>query len=127
MADYRKRDPKTKGEVVDRLLSFDFEGDIRQIGAEPARLERTGAQSFRVTFPASDRTYEFVVRIPRDEEKLETRRAGQGDNRTSEERSFSPAPGSPEAGADADQQPAAERPKRTYQRRVKPNQPGAQQ
>lgn len=82
MPKYSKHDPKTKREVVDRLLSYDFEGDIRQIGETPAKLERTGAQSFRVTFPESGRTYEFLVRIPRDaEEKVAA-------SRPSEARSF---------------------------------------
>lgn len=130
MARFEKRDPKTKEAFVDRILSYDFDGDIRHLGQGDAKLERTGPQSFRITFQ-SGRTYELVVRIPRDADQPAVVRQG----RSGEERSFAPAEGSEEhevrqevrprgrATARAEQ-PAREeqqeepvRPRRQYRRR----------
>lgn len=91
MARFEKRDPKTKEDFVNRILSYDFDGDIRHLGQGDAKLERTGAQSFRLTFQ-SGKTFELVVRIPRDEASSHQQVASRG----SEERSFSPAEGSDE-------------------------------
>lgn len=62
----RNRDPRTKEELFDRMLSFDFDGDIRNLGAEPARLVRLAPNRLALEFPASGRTYELAVKIPRD-------------------------------------------------------------
>lgn len=88
----RFRDPQTKREVIDRMLSFDFTGDIRDIGEGKARLERVSPQSFLLTFP-SGRTYEFVVRIPRDAGAPLIAERTDRVRRAPQERSFSPADG----------------------------------
>jgi hypothetical protein len=92
-------DPKTKREVVDRLLSFDFDGDIRSIGREPATLKRTSEQSFAIHFPDSDRTYELSVHIPRMGDVAVKETVAHGPNRQAETRSFKPADGSVEREA----------------------------
>lgn len=69
----RTRDPRTKEELLDRMLSFDFDGDIRHLGAEPALIKRAGANRLTLTFPNTGRTYELSVHIPRDERAGETR------------------------------------------------------
>lgn len=74
-----KRDPKTKEQLLDRMLSYDFNGDIRQLGAEPARIERIGANALRLTFPDTDTVFDLTVHRPREFAKVE---------RKAEERSF---------------------------------------
>jgi hypothetical protein len=61
-----KRDPRTKEEFLDRILRFDFDGDIRNIGAEPATIVRTGANALLLTFPESGVTFELSVHRPRE-------------------------------------------------------------
>lgn len=61
-----RRDPRTKEELLDRMLSFDFDGDIRNLGAEPARLSRTGPNRLELKFPISGRCYELAIKLPRD-------------------------------------------------------------
>lgn len=103
----QRRDPRTKEAVLDRMLSYDFTGDIRDIGAETARLTRTGANRMLMTFPATGITYELVIRRPRAE------------NRPSETRSFAPKDGerylSPEEARDLAkaQEPADEKSEET--------------
>lgn len=60
-------DPRTKEEFLDRLLRYDFDGDIRSIGAEPASLVRTGPNSLEISFPKSGKTYELTVHRPRSD------------------------------------------------------------
>lgn len=65
----RTRDPRTKQELLDRMMSFDFDGDIRHLGAEEARLKRVAPNKIELQFPSSDKKFELVVRIPRGEQK----------------------------------------------------------
>lgn len=65
MPTFARRDPRTKEELLDRMLSFDFDGDIRHLGSEPATIVRTARNRIMLKFPSSDREFEFVVRIPR--------------------------------------------------------------
>ena len=58
-------DPKTKEELVNRLLSYDFNGDFTELGNEPATVTRKASYSFLVKFPTTDQRYEVVVRKPR--------------------------------------------------------------
>lgn len=64
-----RRDPRTKQELLDRMMSFDFDGDIRHLGAEDARLKRVAANKIALEFPATGKTFELAVRIPRAEAK----------------------------------------------------------
>lgn len=61
-----RRDPRTKEELLDRMLSFDFDGDIRHLGAEPAQLSRIAPNRLELKFPISGRCYELSVKLPRD-------------------------------------------------------------
>ncbi len=65
----RTRDPRTKEELLDRMLARDFDGDITHLGAEPATLERIAANKLLMRFPKSGRTYELVARLPRTENR----------------------------------------------------------
>lgn len=73
----RNRDPRSKEELLDRMMSFDFDGDIRHLGSEPARITRLSPNRIALTFPASDRTYELSVHIPRTEVAGESRSFAQ--------------------------------------------------
>lgn len=65
----RNRDPRTKEELLDRMLSFDFNGDIRHLGREPASVVRLGANRLKLAFPDSGRAFELSVHIPREREE----------------------------------------------------------
>lgn len=80
----RKRDPRTKEELLDRMLSFDFDGDIRHLGVEPASVVRSGPNKLLLSFPNSGTTYELEVHRPREFSKA----AAQSAPRAGEGRSF---------------------------------------
>lgn len=104
-----KRDPRTKEEFLDRILRFDFTGDIREIGAEAASIVRTGPNSLKLTFPVSGQTFELTVHKPRGEQYAARTVSG-------ESRSFSDDQGGPRIEPAPEEQPPA-RAKRTYNRR----------
>lgn len=92
----KQRDPRTKEDFLDRLLRYDFDGDIRNIGAEPARVERTAANTLRLTFPDTGTTYEISVHRPREEaparparQVQQPQRQAAPQRRQGEERQFS--------------------------------------
>lgn len=58
------RDPRSKEELLNKMLSFDFHG-IPDLG--DVQINRTSPQTVELTFPKLGRTYELTVRIPRDE------------------------------------------------------------
>lgn len=68
-----KRDPRTKEEFLDRMLRYDFDGDIRQVGAQPASVVRIGANALRLTFPDSGVVFDLTVHRPREENKAAKR------------------------------------------------------
>lgn len=61
-----KRDPRTKEEVLNRMLSYDFDGDIRNLGEQPASIVRTGAHTLRLIFPASGTVFDVTIHRPRE-------------------------------------------------------------
>lgn len=65
----RKNDPRTKEELLDRMLSFDFDGDIRHLGAKQASIVRQGPNRLLLSFPNSGRVFELSVHIPREREQ----------------------------------------------------------
>lgn len=65
----RKRDPRSKEELLDRMLSYDFDGDIRHLGAQPASIIRQGPNRLLLAFPDSGKTFELEVHIPRGESR----------------------------------------------------------
>jgi hypothetical protein len=62
----RSRDPRTKEELLDRMLSFDFDGDIRHLGVEQASLVRIAGNKLVLRFPHSGKEYELAVHIRRE-------------------------------------------------------------
>lgn len=101
----RNKDPKTKEQLLDRMLSFDFDGDIRHLGAETATIVRTGANRLELTFPASGVTFELEVHRPR-----EFARAAEGRSFTRRDE------GSTEGLRQTHEPPAEEAPKRRRRR-----------
>lgn len=110
------RDPRTKEEFLSRLLSYDFQGDIRQVGEFPASLIRTGPNKLEITFPKSGVTFELVVRRPR----LDSLETEMGHPRIDpSHRSFANRnPPAPPPAPEPEAQP--ERPRRKYTRRQAP-------
>jgi hypothetical protein len=77
-----QKDPKTKPQVVDRLLNFRVADELRTIGEAPASITRTGANRVLLKFPASNKAYELVVRNARPTpetsfDRLPTTKRGQ--------------------------------------------------
>lgn len=66
----RTRDPRTKEEFLDRMLSFDFDGDIRHLGVEAATIQRLGPNALRLKFPDSDQVFDLTVHKPREFAKV---------------------------------------------------------
>lgn len=66
----RRTDPKTKEDFLDRMLSFDFDGDIRHLGVEPATIQRLGPNALRLKFPDSDQVFDLTVHKPREFAKV---------------------------------------------------------
>lgn len=71
----RTRDPRTKEELLDRMLSFDFDGDIRHLGKGEASLTRLAANRMLLSFKDSGKTFELSVHIPRGEDRPQETRS----------------------------------------------------
>lgn len=113
-----KRDPKTKEDILNRMLSYDFDGDIRHLGEEPAQITRTGPHTLRLTFPASGRVFDVSVHRPREFAQPRPQPATQ---REPEGRTFKQEP-KPEQQAAAEGQPARKGRRKVIDRTVPPSQ-----
>lgn len=89
-----KRDPKTKEDILNRMLSYDFDGDIRHLGEEPAQITRTGPHTLRLTFPASGRVFDVSVHRPREFAQARQTPA-PAQRRQAEDRTFKQEPEQP--------------------------------
>ena len=58
-------DPRTKEQFLNRILSYDFDGDLANLGESKAVISRTAPNKVGVIFPTTGQTYELVVRKPR--------------------------------------------------------------
>lgn len=58
------RDPRTKSELVNRMMSYDFTGDFRNIGEEGVNVVRVASNKVQLHFKASGQQFELVVRKP---------------------------------------------------------------
>lgn len=67
-------DPKTKEQFVDRILSYDFDGDFTALGVYRAQLTRLAANKFTIKFPATGQQYELVVKKPRGPRHVRSQR-----------------------------------------------------
>jgi hypothetical protein len=109
----RKNDPRTKEQLLDRMMSFDFDGDIRHLGVEPASIVRVSPNTLRLTFPDSGVTYELSVHRPRE--------FSQAAQRSGESRSFAPSGEEPSTRGlrrtQPEEAPAAEEPRQRKRRK----------
>jgi len=70
------KDPTTKYDLLDKMMSRDFDGDIASLAVDrKLRYERTRPNVLKLEFGHSGRTFEIVVRKPRTEEALAAFRA----------------------------------------------------
>ena len=58
------RDPRTKEELLNKMLSYDFSGDVRELGEGP-QIERVAPHVARLVFPRSGKVYDLTVHKPR--------------------------------------------------------------
>jgi hypothetical protein len=63
---YLQKPPATKRELLNRLLSADFNGDLRTLG-KGARVSRVGPSVLEVRFDNIGRTFLLSAHIPREE------------------------------------------------------------
>jgi hypothetical protein len=63
---YQQKPPQSKRELLNRMLSYDFDGDLRKLGPS-AQISRVNANTLELRFPATDQTYLLSVHIPRGE------------------------------------------------------------
>lgn len=69
------REPRTKQELLSRILSMDFSGDLRTLSPSGAQLKRTAPNKLEVVLPTSGKRFEIVIRRPKSEEHLTSLRA----------------------------------------------------
>ncbi len=60
------RSPVSKAELVNRLFSFDFSGDWRNLGPS-VNIERVKPNAVKLTFPDTDRAFVLSVSMPRED------------------------------------------------------------
>lgn len=70
------RAPRTKGDFLNRLLSIDFTGDLRDLFPHGVRIERDGPQAVMLIDKHDPLVrFQIVVRKPRTAGQLEAFRA----------------------------------------------------
>lgn len=62
---YVQKPPVSKRELINRLLSQDFNGDLRNLG-EGARISRVNPQTIELRFDDIGKTFLLTAHIPRD-------------------------------------------------------------
>lgn len=63
------RSPRTKSELLDKILSYNFDGDLRHLAPDPslASIQRAAPNVLKLDFRDTDAHFELVVRKPRQE------------------------------------------------------------
>lgn len=75
------RSPRTKSELLDRMLSYSFTGDFRTLSPTgTATIKRTRPNALAVDFPDTDAHFELVVRKPRIAGAVLSQDDGDGDD-----------------------------------------------
>lgn len=65
------KEPKTKEQFLNRMLSIDFSGDIRDLAADRGvTLKRLSGNKLELRFEQSGQVFELVVRKPRSPEQI---------------------------------------------------------
>lgn len=62
------REPKTKADFISRMMSFDFNGDIRSLFPAGCVLTRTGTNSIAITSLSTSKKWVLKVSLPRKED-----------------------------------------------------------
>lgn len=65
------KDPKTKGDFIDRMMSRDFSGDLKDLAVNgDIRYERIRPNALKIHFGSSNQDFELVIRKPRGPREL---------------------------------------------------------
>lgn len=65
------KDPKTKGDFIDRMMSREFSGDLKDLAVNhDMRYERIRPNALKIHFGTSGQEYELVIRKPRGPREL---------------------------------------------------------
>lgn len=82
MPERHTKAPRSKEELINKLLSYDFSGDIRDLG-EGTQISRVAPNIVRLMFPETGRVFDLTVHIPREAQgfkedwSVTTRRPGK--------------------------------------------------
>lgn len=61
-----RKDPTTKANLLDRMMSFDFSGDLRDLAVgRDLRMERIRANAVRLKFGNSGSSFDLTIHKPR--------------------------------------------------------------
>lgn len=70
------RDPKSKPDVIDRILSREFDGDLRRLGENnSAQVERIKKHVIKLAFPSTGTVFHLTVHKPRADTAASRRRS----------------------------------------------------
>lgn len=62
------RDPKTKEEILNRMMQRDFNGDLSTLAADGAiQLQRIKRHVLRLVFPTTGKKFDLTIHKPRPE------------------------------------------------------------
>lgn len=67
------RSPRTKAELLDKIMSYSFTGDLRNLAPDPSQavIRRTRQNAIELDFHDTDSHFEIVVRKPRGPESMQ--------------------------------------------------------
>jgi hypothetical protein len=72
------KDPKTKSDFIDRMMSREFSGDLRDLAVnQDLRMERAKPNVLSLHFGTSGQDFEMVIRKPRGPRPIKVK-AGRG-------------------------------------------------
>lgn len=76
MAYTHRTDPKTKAQLLDRLLALDAEGHLRNLAEDQQlKIERDGDHAILLKFPTSGKTFRLSIEVPKSEKAIKALQA----------------------------------------------------
>ncbi len=78
------KDPKTKADFIDRMMSREFSGDLKDLAVNnDLKYKRIRPNALALQFGASQQTFELVIRKPRGPKEVVVK-AGRGRRATTQ-------------------------------------------
>lgn len=106
------KDPKTKGDFIDRMMSREFSGDLKDLAVNhDMRYERIRPNALKIHFGTSGQEYELVIRKPRGPRPIVVK-PGRGTRAKSANTVQGKTPTAPKTGEQPGETPASRNPTR---------------